>query len=308
MDSSDLYYIKQQFTLGAWRSLTELSPDPSSPDYAQTRLYQARAYVALDEPQEALKLLESEDTSLSTRAVSALARYIHKDNVEKALEELRDLSVEIDEEGVAEKEKGLVRVVAGTAFAKEGEIEEALETLGAGSGIENLDAVALSVQIYLSINRVDLAKKEFDRARRWAEDDLLLQHIEASIGLLTGKDSYSNPHSFYVEQLHNPSLSSAHLLVSRGITHLLRGEIPEAQSDFSEAQKDGQGVAADALAGSVVAAELGGQKENVNTLWSRLQSEYPNHPLVSSIASKGTEFDELAAKFDVPPLAVSAAA
>ena len=127
--------------------------------------------------------------------------------------------------------------------------------------------MALIVQIYLSINRVDLAKKEFDRARKWAEDDLLLQQIEASIGLLTGKDSYSNPHSFYVEQLHNPSLTSAHLLVSRGVTHLLRGEIPEAQSDFSEALKDGGGEAGDALAGSIVAAELCGQKSHVDALW-----------------------------------------
>jgi coatomer subunit epsilon len=155
--------------------------------------------------------------------------------------------------GVDEQEKGLVRVIAGTAFSREGEIEEALQSLGTGTGVENLDAyvpskstplhaalnrlclcgsVALIVQIYLSISRVDLAKKEFDRARKWAEDDLLLQQMEASIGLLTGKDSYSNTHSYYVEQLHNPSLSSAHMLVSCGVTHLLRGEIPEAQSDF----------------------------------------------------------------------------
>jgi coatomer subunit epsilon len=113
---------------------------------------------------------------------------------------------------------------------------------------------------------VDLAKKEFDRARKWAEDDLLLQQIEASIGLLTGKDSYSNPHSYYVEQLHNPSLSSAHLLLSRGVTHLLRGELPEAQSDFAEAQKEERGVTADALAGSVVASELG-SKAKVDALW-----------------------------------------
>jgi len=303
---SDSYYVKQQFTLGAWKTLTQLSPDQSSPGYTQTRLYQARAYIALNKPQDALHLLDSFDASLSVRSVRALARYVAKDNTEKALEELRDLSVEIDE-AVDEQEKGLVRVVSGTAFSLEGEVEEALETLGAGTSVENLDAVALIVQIYLSINRVDLAKKEFDRARKWAEDDLLLQQIEASIGLVTGKDSYSNPHSYYVEQLHNPSLSSGHLLLSRGVTHLLRGEIPEAQSDFSEAQKEEGGVTADALAGSVVALEVAAPKVNVDALWSRLQSEYPKHPLVKSVANKEAEFDELAAKFNVPPLAVPAA-
>jgi len=302
-----LYYIKQQFTLGAWKSLTALTTDPSSPDHAPTLLYQARAFIALGKPEEALRILPTEGTSLSIRAIRALARYVAKDDTEKALEELRDLCVEIEEEGVEEKENGLVRVVAGTAFAKEGEVEEALETLGAGSSTENLDAVALIVQIYLSINRVDLAKKEFERARKWAEDDLLLQQIEASIGLLIGKDSYSNPHSFYVEQLHNPSLTSAHLLASRGVTHLLRGEIPEAQSDFSEAAKEGGSTSANALAGSVIAAELSGQKANVDPLWSRLKSEYPEHPLVTSFAKKDAEFDELAAKFTIPPPVVVAA-
>lgn len=40
---------------------------------------------------------------------------------------------------------------------------------------------------------------------------------------------------------------------------------------------------------------------------SRLRTEYPNHPLVVSVAKRETEFDELAAKYSVPPLAIRAA-
>lgn len=63
-----------------------------------------------------------------------------------ALEELRDICVEIEGDDVeaTEREKGWVRVVAGTAFARAGEIEEALETLGAESTTENLEAYVLS--------------------------------------------------------------------------------------------------------------------------------------------------------------------
>ncbi|KIJ45205.1 hypothetical protein M422DRAFT_30050 [Sphaerobolus stellatus SS14] len=308
MDSPDLYYVRQQFTLGAWKTLTSLTPDPNSPDYTQTLLYQARAYIALNEPLKALDILDADDSSLSIRAVRALARYIAKDDAEKALEDLRDLCIEIEEEGVDEKEKGLVKVIAGTAFAREGEVEEALETLGAGTNNDNLDAAALTIQIYLSINRVDLAKRECDRARKWAEDDLLLQQIEASIGLLTGKDSYSNPHSYYVEQLHNPSIASGQLLLSRGVTHLLRGELPEALSDFTQAEKGENGVTADALAGKIAASELSGQRSEIEPLWTRLQQEYPQHLLVTNVSQKITEFDEAAAAFSVPPLAVASTA
>jgi len=79
-----------------------------------------------------------------------------------------------------------------------------------------------------------------------------------------------------VEQLHNPSLSSGHLLLSRGVTHLLRGELPEAQSDFAQAQKSENGVTGDALAGQIVAEELSGQKAEVDTLWTYVISYF--HP------------------------------
>lgn len=55
--------------------------------------------------------------------------------------------------------------------------------------------------------------------------------------------------------------------MSRGVTHLLRGELPEAQSDFAEAQKGERGVTSDALAGSVIASELAGSKSKVDPLW-----------------------------------------
>lgn len=112
------------------------------------------------------------------------------------------------------------------------------------------------MQVYLSISRPDLARKEFDVAKRWAEDDLLLQLIEASISLATGADGYSDCNSFYTEQLANPSLSSPHLLTARGVTRILQGEISAAKSDLEEVStKD-----AETLAALVVAAGLTGTK------------------------------------------------
>jgi coatomer protein complex subunit epsilon len=113
-----------------------------------------------------------------------------------------------------------------------------------------------------------LARKEFDRAKQWAEDDLLLQLIESTIGLVTGKDAYSDSHSFYTEQLANPTLSSPHLLTARGVTRLLRGEAPEAKSDFEEAiSQQGGHDDAETLAASVVAAGLGSKKGDADELW-----------------------------------------
>jgi coatomer subunit epsilon len=180
--------------------------------------------------------------------------------------------------------------------------------------------VAVIVQIYLSINRPDLAKKEYERSKRWAEDDLLLQLIESNIGLVTGKDGYSNTNSFYTEQLGNPSLSSTHVLTARGVTRILRNEIPEAKSDLEESLQQ-QKTDAETLAAYVVAAGLGAsKKDEAEELWtyvdiflsyylaltdfihSRLQTEQSTHQLVIDVSEKADLFDEAAAKFVVPPV------
>lgn len=128
--------------------------------------------------------------------------------------------------------------------------------------------VALLVQIYLSINRPDLAKKQFERSKRWAEDDLLLQLIESNIGLVTGKDGYANTASFYSEQLGNPSLTSPHLLTARGVTRILRNEVQDARSDLEESLEKQPGDS-ETLAALAVAGGLGAMKRTeTEELWT----------------------------------------
>lgn len=76
------------------------------------------------------------------KAVVALAKYegaTSAEDKEASLEQLRDLCIEIEGEGDT-AENGVVRVVSGTAFFSAGEVEEALESLGAGTEHENLEA------------------------------------------------------------------------------------------------------------------------------------------------------------------------
>lgn len=46
-----------------------------------------------------------------------------------------------------------------------------------------VEAVALTVQIHLEQNRTDLAMKEVQAARRWAQDSLLVNIAESWVGL-----------------------------------------------------------------------------------------------------------------------------
>ena len=117
-------------------------PEQSSEDYTPILFYKARAYIALGDTEPIASLIPTDTENLALKSVVVFANYISTPAGDAALEELRDLSVEIEGDDVeaTEREKGWVRVVAGTAFARAGEIEEALETLGAESTTENLEA------------------------------------------------------------------------------------------------------------------------------------------------------------------------
>lgn len=129
---------------GAFNTLVNLTlPDVNSPDFTPTLLYKARAYIALNEAKSALQIIPKDDENVAVKAVASLARYVGSSNsteTEAALEELRDLSVEIESDDAEgnERDKALVRVLAGTAFARAGEIEEALDTLSTDT--EDLEA------------------------------------------------------------------------------------------------------------------------------------------------------------------------
>lgn len=130
------------------------------------------------------------------------------------------------------------------------------------------NSVAYIIQIYLSISRPDLAKAQFEQAKRWAEDDLLLQFIESSIGLATGRDGYTDAQAFYTEQLANPSLSSSRMLTARGVARLLRGDIEDAKSDLEEAlQQQGGNGDAETVAAFAVASGLGASKKTDSDEW-----------------------------------------
>jgi len=112
-----------------------------------------------------------------------------------------------------------------------------------------------------------MAKKEFERCKQWAEDDLLLQLIESNIHLVTGKDSYNDTLNFYTEQLGNPSLTSPHILIARGVSRILRNEFTEAKSDLEEALSQQPGDA-ETLAALVVAASFSSKRKDAEELWS----------------------------------------
>ncbi|KAG8864062.1 hypothetical protein FRB96_006935 [Tulasnella sp. 330] len=327
MDSDSLYYLRNQFYLGNFKYLCDNPlPAQSEPSYLSTLCYSVRSHIALKNYPAALSLLPTSNTSEPVRALRALVNYLQSAPGQKdaALEELRDLCLEVEEDSATGQDEegagaGLVKVAAATAFVNEKELEEALTTLGAGCKSRDIECVALIVYIYLSIARADLAKKEYEAAKKWADDSLLIQMIEATIGLavvctshlhifvppidfgliMQGSSTLQTAQYIYDEQASSPgSSTNPSILTAKGITQLLLGKLAEADNSLSEALTI-DAAYSEALAAKVVVAELRGRKADVETASSRLISAHGDHPMLRDLKEKSSAFDAAAAKFTV---------
>jgi len=101
-------------------------------------------------------------------------------------------------------------------------------------------------------------------------------------------EPYASAISFYTEQLANPSVSSAPLLVGRGVVRILRNELAAARSDLEEAESILSRAHTDTgvdevLAGMTVAVGLGaGRRGEAEELWRYVDLRSGDNPLKMS--------------------------
>ena len=199
------------FGLACITEASSQSLTPSdSPEPLHRSLYIARSHLALSPPatsaaSSALQPFLSLPTPPSSaKAVAAFASYLDN-SADKAakVDEVRDLVIECEggEGEGSEVEERVVRVIAGTMFILEGENEEAVATLTEGSAKNDLEwcvcmvtekdvplttsSNALLVQLLISLNRKDLALSTYNAAKKIGNDSMLVQAMEAWIGLKT---------------------------------------------------------------------------------------------------------------------------
>lgn len=304
MDSDALFLVKQLFWQGAYKACIDEATsvdisDQTDPESLSRALYAARAHLALPsrDTTSALSVLEpaltADEPAASVRAVKSFAEYLQAEDKSSKVEELRDLVLEYDAEEVNDEtreEERIVRSIAGTVFIVEKEVEEAVTTLSEGCGKTDLECTALLVQLLLSIHRRDVAQTIYQNAKSFGEDSLLMQIMEAWIGMKTGGRPLNQSYYLYEELYQLPSGRTPTVLASHAAAHLLLGHVDEAKSDILEAQQTENGKNDAAVLS--VGATLG-----MPGCFEQLKSVDPSHPSVSEWEAKSREFDEAAAKF-----------
>lgn len=245
--------------------------NPSPLDVAFT----ARALLALEPPasSQARSIVQKHADILgsnSQRAFSTFADLVDQvasTSSDGAAEEDRDLGNQVSAltdayETVEESgehydgEKEQIEVLLATAQHLDQDPLGALETLQMGKANQrNLGSLALGIHLLLLNHRVDLAQKEYEAARQWAEDSLVIQLIEASLGLQQGGRAAQQAYYVYDEFASLSATSEeakagrlGAMKLGRGVGLMKRNEWEKAEESIREAgtlsQQQGGGSAA----------------------------------------------------------------
>lgn len=155
----------------------------------------------------------------------------------------------------------------------------------------NCNSVALIVQIHLRQNRADLASKEAVRARKWAQDSLLVNLAESWVGMREGGEKYQSAFYVFEELAQTAQSQSAHSLVAQAVSELHLGRLPEAEAALQQAvaldEKN-----ADTLANMIVLNTLLGKREEVAGLKEKLGGVNKEHRILADWREKKDEFEK----------------
>ncbi|KAF9130685.1 hypothetical protein BGW39_002787 [Mortierella sp. 14UC] len=310
MDENTLFAIRNLFYSGNYTQViseTTSSRTRGSANQATTHQLDIFLFRALIATKNYTRVAQeiSEAHGLGLQALKAQAVYL--DAVQSAdaagrdaaLAHLRDLLlVHSPDDHQPEITALEVKVVVGQVLATEGLVEEALSVLLPHNN--HLESVAVVVQIYLQMNRLDLARKEVEACKSWAEDAMLAQLMEAWVGLRTGGgDRYQNAYYIYEEIATSSTSPTVKSLIGEAVCNIQMGQYPEAEGILQEAlSRDPTNT--DAIVNQIVLSTLLSKPaEEISALVQQLQSVAPNHSYLQDLDLKSSLFDRAAQRFAV---------
>ncbi|KAJ5771342.1 uncharacterized protein N7511_003393 [Penicillium nucicola] len=281
----ELLNIHSAFHSGQYQNVVEFDTTALSPEnQLPAQVLKLRAQIALGETDAALAEPAIEEDTPDLSAVKALALQ-SAGKTDAALQLAQELAENYPDNNT-------VQVLAGTVLQAQGLGEEALALLAKHQG--NLEAVSLIVQIHLQQNRTDLALKEVQAAKRWAQDSLLVNVAESWVGLRVGGEKYQSAFYVYEELASAPSTSAPLSIVGQAVAEIHLGRLPEAEAALSAALEK-YPTDVELIANSIVLNVLAGKPSE--ELESQLQQIEPSHSLLTDIQEKSELFDAAAAKY-----------
>lgn len=187
------------------------------------------------------------------------------------------------------------QLIAAQTFLSHGEMtKEALQCVHAGATIEHL---ALCVQIYLRIDRLDLAKNTLNTMKQKDEEAVLTQLCACYIRVVTGKSEALDA-VHLLGSLSEQYGASTMLLNLTACANMTAGQYAEAEISLMEATQEGEDV--DTLINLIVCYQQQGKGMNaIAPVLEKVKNIYPNHPFVQGLVRVEGAFERESVKYKV---------
>mmetsp|Transcript_22056 Transcript_22056/g.25098 ORF Transcript_22056/g.25098 Transcript_22056/m.25098 type:complete len:179 (+) Transcript_22056:298-834(+) len=174
--------------------------------------------------------------------------------------------------------------------------KEALSCVHQGTSMEHL---AITIQIYLRMDRIDLAKQTLSTMKRADEESILTQLCSVYISLATGK-SQAQEAVHTLGSLKEQYGASPMLLNLNAVAFMVGGRYENAEKCLMDAVTEGGGESSDTLINLIVCYQhLDKGLDEIGPLLERMKIGYPFHPFVQGLARVEGAFEREAVKYRV---------
>lgn len=262
---------------------------PMSPDLkAEREEMVARCHIAMKDYD---KVISGDTSGAGLKALSLQAQYTtlaatgDAAQIQSVIQQLQSMLGD----GVSPR----VQLIAAHVFLQAGMKKEALQCVHQGLTIEQ---TSLCVQIYIVLDRLDLAQKSLQQLRRTDEDSMLTQLASVHVALATGS-SVAGDAVHTLNQISEQYGPSPMLLNLMACAHMQGGNYAEAEQKLAQAREEFGAEDADTLVNLIVASQY--QHKPVADYVSALKQQYPTHFLSLGLDTVGGAFDREAIKYRV---------
>jgi len=288
-EPDDLYTLRAQFWLGHYQMALDEAKSimrrPMSPDLkAEREEIVARCYIATKDYD---KVISGDTSAAGMQALALQAQFATLaatgGSTQTVVQQLQSMLGD----GVSPR----VQVTAAHVFLQADMKKEALQCVHQGLTMEQ---ISLCVQIYILLDRLDLAEKTLQQLRKTDEDSMLTQLASVQIALATGS-SMAGEAVHTLNQISEQYGPSPMLLNLMACAQMQGGNYVEAEQKLTQARDEFSADDADTLVNLIVASQY--QHKPIGEYVAALKQQYPTHFLSLGLDTVSGAFDREAIKY-----------